>query len=438
MIRTKTKLVTRCKRLQYLLWFIVFTLASPCFSQTKFIDSLRAAILQAENNDEKLKTVFLLCDEANSLNPDTLYKYTLIAATLANQSKLNNNKLQANLYKAIFLSKKGNFDLAEKLIDSSLTALKPAANPGLANKFQLLKSNMFIRSNRQKESISNSLQVLHGAEQAKDLAIQVRAKILIGWAYMELGQTRDALNWLFSAETIQQQLQQQQWQPFLYSNIAAVYNELSKNDSAEIYIKRSLALALRKNDLSYLANTYFIYSDICSDLNQTSRAEFFLQQGAHIREKIGDPFYIVSDIYQLGLFYADNNEPEKGIADLRRGISMAHQYGLYEKLPILYNALASNYKIAGNHIQYGKTLDTIILLKDSLYKKNAAVALAEMQAKYELQKKENTIIQQHYDLAKKDLYIYYCHITADNIIECLFPFRKQAKEPAVKIAGPGN
>ena len=134
--------------------------------------------------------------------------------------------------------------------------------------------------------------------------------------------------------------------------------------------------------------------------------KYFLKQGLQVRELIGDPFYIVSDIYQLGLFYANNNEPDKGIAVLKRGISMANQHGLFEKLPILYNALARNYKIAGNYIQYSKTLDTIIILKDSLYKKNSADELAEMQTKYEVQKKENTIIQQHYDIVKKDLFIY--------------------------------
>ncbi|HEY2725587.1 MAG TPA: hypothetical protein VGI61_00315, partial [Parafilimonas sp.] len=125
-----------------------------------------------------------------------------------------------------------------------------------------------------------------------------------------------------------------------------------------------------------------------------------------VREIIGDPFYIVSDIYQMGLFYADNKETDKGIAVLQQGISMAYKNGLFEKLPILYNALARNYKAAGNYVQYSKTLDTIITLKDSLYKKNSADALAEMQTKYEVQKKENTIIQQHYDLAKKNLFIY--------------------------------
>ena len=60
-----------------------------CFSQTKYIDSLHKNILLAKSNDLKLKAIFLFCDEANSLNLDTLYKYSTVANTIAIRNKLN-------------------------------------------------------------------------------------------------------------------------------------------------------------------------------------------------------------------------------------------------------------------------------------------------------------------------------------------------------------
>ncbi|MEO7983408.1 MAG: sensor histidine kinase, partial [Bacteroidota bacterium] len=56
--------------------------------------------------------------------------------------------------------------------------------------------------------------------------------------------------------------------------------------------------------------------------------------------------------------------------------------------------------------QYGATLKKLIGVKDSIYKINSATALAEMQTKYEVQKKENTIIQQNYNLTRKNYFIY--------------------------------
>ncbi len=434
MFNTKTKLFSYCNQRKFFLLFILTLYAFVCFSQTKHIDSLRANILYAKNDAEKIAAIFALCDEANSLHPDTLYKYCALANMIATRNKTRDDIVQSDFYKAMYLSRKGHFEPAEHLIDSCLSVLNKSVNTELKTKFLLLKSNTLIRSDKQKESMSNSLQLLRMAEEAKDIQTQVRTKILIGWAYMELGQNRNALNWFFNAETQQKKLPQNQWQPFLYSDIAAVYNELKKNDSAEFYIKKSLNEALQKNDLSYLANTYFIYGGICADLGQTAKAESLLKNGLRVREVIGDPFYIVSDIYQMGLFYADNHEPDKGIAVLQQGIAMAYRNGLLEKLPILYNALAKNYKIAGNYAQYSKTLDTIIRLKDSLYKKNSADALAEMQTKYDVQKKENTIIQQHYDLAKKDLFIYAIGaLLLITLLSGFFFFQNRRKNQRLKL-----
>jgi len=55
-------------------------------------------------------------------------------------------------------------------------------------------------------------------------------------------------------------------------------------------------------------------------------------------------------------------------------------------------------KLPETKILYGKTLEKIIALKDSLYKNNSAQSLAEMQTKYEVQKRETLIAKQQLDL----------------------------------------
>jgi signal transduction histidine kinase len=102
----------------------------------------------------------------------------------------------------------------------------------------------------------------------------------------------------------------------------------------------------------------------------------------------------------------NNKQPEKGIVLCIEGITMAQKFRLHSKLPILYDALAENYKAAGDFEKYSETLSMIIALKDSLYEKNAVVALAEMQAKYDAQKKENIIAQQKFALIKKNYWLY--------------------------------
>jgi len=60
----------------------------------------------------------------------------------------------------------------------------------------------------------------------------------------------------------------------------------------------------------------------------------------------------------------------------------------------------------GDEKNYASTLEKIIAEKDAFYEANSANTLASLQAKYELQKKEGTIIKQQLDLTKKNYLIY--------------------------------
>jgi signal transduction histidine kinase len=181
---------------------------------------------------------------------------------------------------------------------------------------------------------------------------------------------------------------------------------LHQNDSATYYIGISLRLATASQNFNYLANAFFIWSGIYIDDKKFELAEQAMLKGLSFRKQIGDPFFIVSDLTQIGIFYAQTGQPEKGIKVCLSGIDSAKKYKLDEKLPILYDALAQNYKSAKNYKKYAETLQQVITLKDSVYKKNSAESLAEMEAKYDLQKKQNLIILQQLDLTRQQ-YLFY-------------------------------
>ena len=141
-------------------------------------------------------------------------------------------------------------------------------------------------------------------------------------------------------------------------------------------------------------------------------------------------------MYSLSEFYANNHESAKGIALASEGIALAEKNNLRAKLPILYEALGDNYKSAGNMQKYSDVLSKIINLKDSLYVKNKAEALSEMETKYEVQKKENIIITQKLDLTKKNNLIYGTLILlAITVLISYVIFQTRKKKPAIENAG---
>jgi two-component system, NarL family, sensor kinase len=396
-----------------ILWVCALLFPSCSIAQTQKIDSLKKQLSLQTNAQQKVLTLFELCDHNNSMHPDSFLLYINEAKKII--STLNNSNLfiQLRYHEVIYFTRISKPDSAFAIIEKQLPLIDKKNDFKLRNKFLFARSRLFIRTNKQKEAIQESIELLQEAEKDGDIRTQSIVPIQIGWAYMELGQNEDALSWLYKAKTkYEKDGIVARGFSACYSNIAALYSDLHKLDSAELYIIKAIDLAKKEQHLAALANCYYIYSDICVANKNNAKAEFFLQEGLQIRKLIGDAFYIVSDLTQLGIFYANNKQPEKGIATTKEGIALAQKNNLLAKLPILYNALAQNYKAANDYKSYAITLNKVIELKDSLYQRNKADALQEIQVKYEVQKKETLIAQQKLGLFQRKLLLYCIGILA--------------------------
>lgn len=393
---------------------VVCCFLCPLFvsSQTQRIDSLKKQLLLKKTPLQKVETLFELCDQSYSMHSDS-FLFCINEAKKTIQSLNSANLLvQLKYYEALYFTRQSKYDLAFEIIESQLPLANKKDYSTLRNKFLLARTRLLIITNKQKEAIQESINLLEDAEKDGDIRMQIIVPIQIGWAYMELGQNEEALNWFYRAkEKYEKRGSVERSFAACYSNIAAIYCDLFKIDSAEFYIIKAIEVSKREQHLAALANCYYIYSDICLAKNNNAKAENLLQQGLQIRKLIGDVFYIVSDLSQLGIFYANNKQTEKGIAVVEEGIALAQKNNLFAKLPFLYNALAQNYKAANDYKNYANTLNKVIELKDSLYQRNKAEALQEIQIKYDVQKKETLIAQQKLGLFQRNLLLYGVGVT---------------------------
>lgn len=390
-----------------LLIITVLFFKTPGYSQTNTIARLKASIQKSRTPPDQLSAILSLCDQGYSLHPDTLMAYSQKAKLLAKKNNNLHDEVRAMYYESFALTNKGLIDSSLSLANQCLDILSKTINdPALKANVQNQKGRCFMRKSQYKEAIDMGYQVIDGAEKIKDALLQMKGKTLIGWAYLEMDQTRESLNWHLKAlQTATDTLLLEKY-GILFANIALNYNALGKTDSALYNINKAINYSRRNENLFALSNSLAIQAQLYVTSGQTKLAEVPLKEVVDIRKLIGDPFYIVSDMAQLALFYANNGQPEKGIAISYEGIEIANQYKLDTKLFFLYGALAENYKASGNTAKYAEVLEKIIAIKDSVYTKNSAEALAEMQTKYDLEKKENLIIRQELDITRQNQLFY--------------------------------
>lgn len=386
--------------------FFILLFSNHVVAQTTTIDSLRLSFYRAISNKEKMEIAFQICEQRRSLNADSLYKYASIAKEIATANG-DNNKVQLSAYFiACSLELKGYLDSGFVMTGNIIKHIQgKEGNADLYRKCLALKSNYLIRDNRYKEAIDLCYQLLSNGETNKDSFAQITAYCGIGWAYMEMHQFLSALPWFRKALHLSY-IYPSHYYTVIYSNMAAVYGELKQYDSAEYNINIAISLARQYQTLSFLANSLNIKADIFILTHRAQQAETLLQEALSIRKKMDDPYYIVSDMGQLALYYAHNGNAKKGIGIIIDALTIARRNNITAKLPFLYQALAECYKADGNLQAYSMALEQLIVLKDSIYMVNSAEAIAKLNTKYELQKKENIIIRQKLELVRKDYWMY--------------------------------
>ncbi|HMO61937.1 MAG TPA: tetratricopeptide repeat protein [Ferruginibacter sp.] len=398
------------------LWLAVYA-----FAQTKTIEQLKQNVYKAPVPAEQLRSILLLCEQGYSLHPDTLMWYAAYAEKLAKAQNNTQAAFWAQYHQSAALTNKGLTDSAEALADDCLERLKnEEGSLQLVCNLLNQKGRCYVRKNQHKEAIEMGYAILSRAEKINDVLLQVKARTLIGWAYLEMGQLRDALNWHLKALHTTADSSVLEKYAILYANLATNYNGLGITDSAFYYIQKAVDCSRKYENLFALSNSLAIYSALNVNAGHPSLSEPLLKEVVTIRKLIGDPFYTASDLAQLGYYYAHYGQPEKGIAVCLEGIELAKKYRLNTKLFFLYGSLADNYKAMGNTAKYASVLEDILALKDSVYEQNSAQALAEMQTKFEVQKKENTIIQQKFDLVTKNYWLYGSMILSVFIVVAAF------------------
>jgi tetratricopeptide (TPR) repeat protein len=394
---------------QRILHTVLVFISCSCIgiAQTKTIENLKTNIRAAGSKEEKIKAIFLLCEQGYSVHPDTLMKYAEEARSIATAEHSLHEEVQAMYYQSGVLTTKGLIDSSLNMADQCLAMMdKKIDDPVLQGNLYNQRGRCFMRKSQYKEAVDMGFKTVDKAEEGKDILLQLKGKTLIGWAHLEMGQSNESLNWFLKALQTTKDSSILQQYGILFANTALSYNALGKKDSAFYYIGRAVNYSRKNENLFALSNSLAIQAQLYTTSGQAPLAEAPLKEVVEIRKQIGDPFYIVSDMSQLGLYYANNGQPEKGIAICNEGIEIANRYRLDTKLFFLYSSLAANYKTAGDMTNYAATLEKIINLKDSVFQKNSAQALAELQTKYEVEKKERVIIGQELALVKKNYWLF--------------------------------
>ncbi len=404
----------KCAGIVYLILLTAVTQTAK--AQFPPIDAIRNKVRIAESPKAALAAILELGRFRNSLNADTANQYFSRARELALQT---NDRSRLRWAEYLLLSgelTRGKTDsVLLKLEANPVLRFPKPEDPELYYKLILLKANVLNRTNERAKALELQLAALHEAEQDNNLLAQCFLLNYVGASYINSGKFAEARSaWLDALQLLEGQTDPKlkEIEATVCSNLALYYFQQidsTKNNrmvDSFIYYNDQVIRDSRLHEIYWLLPTALSYRGEYYGLTgRRKEGEADFREALAIRNRIGDPLYIINDMFRLAGFYSTQKQYDSAIHILQQSVQIIKQAHLNEAVLRVSSLLSYMYKQKGDYKAYSAALEQLMLDADTALRLNTNDKINELTSRYDLQKKETLIAKQKLELAHRTLYI---------------------------------
>ncbi len=380
---------------------VVLSLMATCASAQSphVIDSLEAS-LDKFNVDQKSEALFTLVSFYQRSNQEKTKKYRDESHPFL--------KARSESARVYALATEGVYDSGIGMLDSAIywfyQARDRAKRTNNEDALRVIYSSLgktLVTAGKAEAAVSNLLEGLRLTDKDRNQETAMKMRINLTWAYLELKRYRDGIN--LGLHTLNRMDSSLQWMAlYLYNNVAICYGAVGKLDSARYFVEKAIVAAEVAQNFVSLANAHFILGTIYSDAGEDKLAIEQYEKALPYRAKVGDPVFMVSDLYTLSALYEKTGSYSKGLKTGLEALGIARKHKLLLKFQNTYEVLAKNYEGLNDFKNASKYYRLWATAKDSIYQNANAQAIADMETKYETEKKEQQIALQNATIATQD------------------------------------
>lgn len=229
----------------------------------------------------------------------------------------------------------------------------------------------------------------------------------IGLIYQEMNLNEKALEYHQKALALRLKYNMENEQIASYNNIGINLKDLGRLDEAIASFNKGIRLAKEKNNLidyyrlvDNLGNAYNEKGEI--DLALSTYLEALNRPSNYIADEKG----MIATYNNIATLYNEKNEPRKAKVYIEKGFDLLKKYPEAELIAAeLFLANAESAYMLNDYKTARQSKSKYIKLKDSIFSEKNAKAIADLEVKYETEKKEKEILIQRAELAEQDLVI---------------------------------
>jgi serine phosphatase RsbU (regulator of sigma subunit)/Tfp pilus assembly protein PilF len=346
-----------------------------------------AAQLRADNRDS-------LIAELNKAGQDT--NRVIILTKLA-------NTVGKGYFKESLAYAREAFELSEKL--GFKRGMQKALN---------ITGNLYDDNGDFLTALDYYIKSLRKAEEINDKAAIAAAYNNIGVNYFKLNNLPKALeNHLLSVK-IKEEINNRKGLSASYNNIGNVYKKMDDLDKALEYYEKSLAIKEEFNDKKGIAFALNNMGNVYHDKQEYEKALDHFKRSLALKRELGETKGVAKCLLNIGDVHRSRKQMNEALRYFHEAYDLATEIGDYDSRDESSEGLALTYKEIGNYQEALKYFEIRMEIRDTLYNRDNAEAIVQMQTLYETEKKEKAIVLlekdkevQSAEIRKQQVYIYF-------------------------------
>lgn len=385
-----------------ILLILIFTSfgAGFVFSQNK-IDSLLSALKTAKKDTNKVLLLNEICAAYFTQDKEKTIQYNAEALALAKELRFLNGEAKATNNLGILLQKNGDYDSSLVIQLKALELYKQINNKkGIAKTYSDI-CIVYWRKSEFAKALDMQLKSLRLYEEIKDQKGIGYSYNMIGIIYKNLDKPDEALRYYLRSVDIRKSTDERGLAS-TYQNIGNVYKHKKNEDSAMYYYTRSLALHKKYGNVSSEAMVTSSMGDLKFEFKKFKEAKDYYLLCLQIDKDVVDSNTLATTYINIGNAYSALRDFKTGEEYINKGLGILNKLGDKEGVMSAYEMLAYLFQEAGNDKQALSYRIAYQEMKDSIMSNKEKQQIAELQTKYEVEKKDLELAKNKAELEAKE------------------------------------
>jgi serine phosphatase RsbU (regulator of sigma subunit) len=363
------------------------------YENKKELTTIKRAVAFSYNNIGRVKM-------SQGNNSDAL-NYFLISLKI--REEIADKKGVANSYNNIGIIhyNQGNYEKALENYDISLKIRKEIDDKaGLAMSYHNIGS-VYEKQGNYEKSLENNLNSLSIKEQLGDRAGIAMSYNNIGILYERQKDTVKALENYMKYLKISEEMSNRQGIAYAYNNIGNIY--MGKEDYEKALENQFNSLKIKEEigDAPGIAMSYSNIGSIYERQKKYSKAIEYALKSLKLTEVVGDTQLMATCCNNLGLVYQKLDKPDLALSYNNKSVYLSKKIGFKSGLKDGYVFFLEFYSKKGDFKKACEYHKLYTQIKDSLLNEESAKQLAEMDIKYDSEKKDLELLKKDTQLNKQ-------------------------------------